>query len=66
MFLVTNGMVDLLQAMFSMMKNNLTSRSRTQRHKGLAGRSVSPRSALQPTASRAATQPEPHFSALRP
>lgn len=45
---------------------HLTPRSRPQRHEGLSGRPVSPRSALQPTASRATTQPDAPVSALRP
>lgn len=45
---------------------HLTSRSRPQRHEGLGSRSLSPRSTLQPTALRAATQPDAPLSALRP
>lgn len=45
---------------------HLTSRSRPQRHEGLGSRTVSPRRTLQPTASRAATQPDAPLRALRP
>lgn len=45
---------------------HLTSRSRPQRHEGLAGRPVSPRSAPRPTASRAATLPEPPSARYAP